>query len=386
LHEIDVIMKKKFKKLNDYKIKELLNSPDLNQFSNELPYFLDRLGQGKLFFNHDKTKEIQEMAPMFFGKSLVIYSNEMVQNYVTQYNEFKSLVSEEYPDLFQIEENYIVQNIFTKKHMAHPMEYVNKSVLFYGDSTGSALMSRIGEVGKDLLEINSRAELSSSCDQEALKLLRESLEFPKKQDTKILDHLQSFIKKAEKYPSKERFSENIDQIRILNSLKSSSLESFKKNPVEIVRNFLTGIQDAQSHIEYFCKHIHRLVHIKKYGNQKYEDEYYRYNSKMFDEEKFRDMCKSKLNDYPDLKNFLRRYCITFKDLRKIRAHQVTGDTKILSGGFIWIPNIENEKGKYIDYREKREKMITYGVFINKISLYSQSPYDESEDVFIILER
>lgn len=379
-------MKKKFKKLNDYEISEFLNSPDFKQFSNELPYFLDRLGQGKLFFNQDKTKNLQEMAPMIFGKSLVIYRNEMVQNYVTQYNEFKSIVSEEYPDLIQIEENYILQNIFTKKNMAHPMNFVNKSILFYGDPTGFALMSRIWEIGKDLLEINSRAEVSNSYHPDGLKLLRESLEFPKKQDPKIFDHLQSFINNVEKYPSKEQFNEKINQFRILNSLKSSSLESFKENPVEIVRNFLTGIQDTQSHIEYFCRYVHRLVHIKKYGDQKYEEEYYRYNSKMFNEEEFRDMCKSELNDYPDLKKFLRRYCIIFKDLRNIRAHQVTGDTKILPGGFIWIPNIGNEKGKYIDYREKREKMITYGVFINKIGLYSQSPYDESEDVFIILER
>ena len=97
------------------------------------------------------------------------------------------------------------------------------------------------------------------------------------------------------------------------------------------------------------------------------------------------MCKTELNDFPELQNFLRKYCNTFKKLRNIRAHQIAGEVKILPGGFIYIPDIGNEKGKYIDYREKREKMINYGVFINKINLHPHSPYDELEDIFVSLE-
>jgi len=265
------------------------------------------------------------------------------------------------------------------------MENVKKSVLFYNESTGSELMSRVGQLGRDMLEINSRAENSRLSNSEETRLLKASLEFLKKRDSGILDLLQKSITNVENYPDKEIFSENVNQMRFLNQLQTSSLERLKNNPVERVKIFLTGIQDTQSHIEYFCRVFHRLVHIKKYGNQEYGKEYYHYKSKQFDEDKFRDMCKTELNDFPELQNFLRKYCITFKILRNIRAHQVAGEVKILPGGFIYIPDIENEKGKYIDYREKREKMINYGVFINKIKLHPHNPYDESEDVFVSLD-
>lgn len=375
-------MKKRFRDINDNKIRELANSPDLKLFLGGIPYFIEQLRQGKLFFNQDKIKQFQEIATKFLGKSIVFYRNEMVQAYVTQYNEFNSLVSKDYPNLFQIEKEFTQQNIFTKKDMAHPMENVKKAVLFYNESTGSELMSRVGQHGRDLLEINSRAENSRLSDSEGTSLLKASLEFLKKRDSGILDLMQNFIKNAENYPDKEIFSENIDQMRFLNQLKTSSLERLKNNPVESVRIFLTGIQDTQSHIEYFCRYFHRLVHIKKYGNREYGKEYYHCNSKKFDEKKFREMCKTELNDFPELRNFLRRYCITFIKLRNIRAHQVAGEVKILPGGFIVIPAIGNEKGKCIDYREKLEKMINYGVFINKIKLHPYSPYDESEDVFV----
>lgn len=378
-------MKKRFRDVNDNKIRELANSPYLKLFIDGIHYFIEQFSQGKLFFNQDKIKQFQEIATIFLGKSIIFYRNEMVQVYVTQYNEFNSLVSKDYPNLFQIEKDFTQQNIFTKKDMAHPMENVKKAVLFYNESTGSELMNRVGQLGRGMLEINSRAENSRLSDSEETNLLKASLEFLKKGDSDILDLLQNSIKNVENYPDKEIFSEKINHLQILNQLKISTLDRLKKVPAESIRKFLIGIQDTQSHIEYFCRYFHRLVHIKKFGNQKYGREYYRYNSKQFDEEKFHKMCKTELNDFPKLQNFLRRYCITFKELRNIRAHRVPGEVKILRGGFIVIPAIGNEKRKYIDYREKCEKMINYGVFINKIKLHPHSPYDESEDVFVSLE-
>ena len=89
-----------------------------------------------------------------------------------------------------------------------------------------------------------------------------------------------------------------------------------------------------------------------------------------------------MNDFPELQKFLRRYCITFKRVRNIRAHQIPDDVNITPGGFISFQVIGEKKRREIDYREKREKMIVYGVFINKIKLHLQSPYNESEDVFV----
>ncbi|MFX0037502.1 MAG: hypothetical protein ACFE9I_17905 [Candidatus Hermodarchaeota archaeon] len=370
-------MKKTLRDINNNKVRDLANSLDLN-------YFVEQLLRGKIFFNQDKIKQFQEILTIFFGKSIVFYRNEIVQACVTQYNEFNSLVSEDYPNLFKTEKEFAQQNVFTKKKMAHPMENVKKTVLFYGESTGFELMSRLGQVGKDLLEISSRAENFKLSDSEGMSLLKASLEFTKRRDDGIFDLLQNFIKNIENYPYKEKFSENIDQIRFLNQLKTSSLIRSKKNPVESIKNFLIGIQDTQSHIEYFCRYFHRLVHIKNYGNKKYGGEYYNYNSNQFDEQKFRVMCKTELNDFPELQKFLRSYCRTFSKLRNIRAHQVAAEAKIFPEGFILIPVIENEKGKFIDYKEKREKMINYGVFINKIKLHPYSPYDESEDLFVCL--
>lgn len=377
-------MKKRFKELNDDEIGEFINSPDSNMFIDGILYFIEQLIQGKVFFNQEKIKHFKEIAPIFFGESMVFYRNKLVQIYVSQYKEFISWVSEDYPDLYQIEKEFTQKNIFTKKDMGHPMENVKKCVLFYNESTGSELMAVIGQLGRDLLENIARTKNSMLSDSDPVNLLKSSFEFLKKKDNGIFDKLPTFIKTVENYRDKEYFSENVNQIRILNQLKTSSLEKSKLNPLEIVRNFLTGIQDTQSHIEYFCRYVHRLVHIKKHGDRKYRGEYYHHNSKKFDENKFRDMCNTEMNNFPELKNFLRRYCVTFKDLRNIRAHQVAGEVEIFPSGYISIPNIGKEKRKNIDYREKREKIINYGVFINKIKLHPQNPYEESEDVFVSL--
>ncbi|KKN67842.1 hypothetical protein LCGC14_0457220 [marine sediment metagenome] len=378
-------MNKRFRDINNNKIKELANSQDLFLFLDGVHYFIKQYSQGKVFFNQDKIKRFQEIAANFLGKSITFYHNEMVQTYVAQYNDFNLILSKNFPDLFQKEIEVSQQNIFNKKEMAHPMENVKKTVLFYNESTGSELMSRAGQLGRDLLEIGSRAENSRVSDTEETNILEASVQFLKKKDTSILDLLQSLIKNVENYPDKEIFSENINHMGLLIQLKNSSLERLENNPVEYVNKFLTGISDTQSHIEYFCSYFHRLVHIKKYGNREYGEEYYDFRSKQFNEKKFFDMCKTELNDFPDLQNFFKRYCNTFKKLRNIRSHQVAGEVKVFHNGFISIPNINNKKGKRFDYREKREKMITYGVFINKIKLHTYSPYNESEDIFVTLE-
>ena len=201
---------------------------------------------------------------------------------------------------------------------------------------------------------------------------------------KTLDTLQSTINKNECYPDKEEFNQLLDQLRTLQTFLNRTVIRYKKKPTENIKDFIVGIQDSQSHIEYFCKYFHRLIHIKKYGNQEYDKFYYQYFSKKFDDELFRDMCQTELNDFPDLQCYLRRLCITFKELRNIRAHQAAGKAKILSGGYIWIPKIGKEAGKRIDYKEKREKIITYGLFVNKIKLHQTSPYVIDEDVFVSL--
>ena len=176
----------------------------------------------------------------------------------------------------------------------------------------------------------------------------------------------------------------MDQLRSLQPILNQTIIRYNKNPTENIKDFIVGIQDTQSHIEYFCKYFHRLAHIEKYGNQEYDNFYYKYFSNKFDDGLFRDMCQSELNDFPDLQSYLRRLCITFKELRNIRAHQAAGKAKILSGGYIWIPKIGKEAGKRIEYKDKREKIITYGLFVNKINLHLTSPYVFDEDVFVSL--
>ena len=53
-------MKKRFRDINDNKIRELANSPDLKLFLDGIPYFIEQLIQGKLFLNQDKIKQFQE--------------------------------------------------------------------------------------------------------------------------------------------------------------------------------------------------------------------------------------------------------------------------------------------------------------------------------------
>ena len=62
-------------------------------------------------------------------------------------------------------------------------------------------MSIVGQLGMDLLEINSRAENTRLSDSEGTSLIKASLEFLKKRDNGILDLLQNVIKNVENYQS-----------------------------------------------------------------------------------------------------------------------------------------------------------------------------------------
>lgn len=54
-------MKKEFREINDNKTKELMNSPDLKLFNDEIQYIIEQYLQGKLFFNQDKIEHFISM-------------------------------------------------------------------------------------------------------------------------------------------------------------------------------------------------------------------------------------------------------------------------------------------------------------------------------------
>ncbi len=363
------------------------NNEELSKFNGSLAtertqeginYFIEQILQGKLFFNFEKIKDLLEL----FGNSVVIIKNERIPVYVSQYIKFISQVMRDYPNLYQEELDFARQICFDNQKMPHPMQQAKKCLLIYNQPIGMDLMGRIGNLGKELFDINSTAGNLEISDLDANNLLKEANKFVETHDSKNLDSIQNLMKKQKDYPDIERFTENVNQIRILNQFKNASLEKSKAGPVEDVKIFLSGIQDTQSHIEYFCSFFHRLVHIKNWGNREYDDEYYRYNSKKFKKSSFLDMCERELNIFPELQKFLKDYCTTFKIPRNLRAHQDFGEARISPAGIITIIDKNTGEIREIDYNEKREKLISYGVFINKIKLYSNSPFDESEDVFI----
>ena len=372
-------MKKFFTDLNDEELIEFVQSSENKKFMEGTQYFIKQTLEGKLFFDLRKIRHFVDN----LGKATEVIKNEIVSLYVTQYNEFISSISHAYPNLYKDELKFARQNIFNSITMAHPMEFVKKCVLFYGESSGSGLMERIGILGMEINKFVPQLENSEISESEALTLLRNAGKFLKTGKGSTPDDIQDFIQKQENYRSKEDFIKIMGKIKDLNELKNYTLNKTKENPTEVITNFLTGIQDTQSHIEYFCRFFHRLVHIKKYGNQDYGEEYYRRYRKKFEDDEFRDMCRDELEAYPELQRYLRKTCNTFKDLRNIRAHQVAGNSKFLNKDYIYIPNVNQEGGKCIDHKEKRNKIITYGVFINKIQLYtcllytSPSPRDRS---------
>ncbi|MBY8992712.1 MAG: hypothetical protein KGD58_18355 [Candidatus Lokiarchaeota archaeon] len=73
-------------------------------------------------------------------------------------------------------------------------------------------------------------------------------------------------------------------------------------------------------------------------------------------------------------------------MRNINAHQVPGEIYLSKDRKqLIIPKVGEEDTLRIHYEILCDKIITYGIFINKIGLHPKSHYDISEDTFGILQ-
>lgn len=357
-----------------------------NDFDDDLEYIISQVSQGRLLYDMKKLKSLNKIMPILFGNDLIFISNETVQILVDEYQEFTSLVSAEHSDLYEEETKFIRNHIFGEHKNDHPLNYIKYLFPIYSESMGHQLIFEIIQIYREIREINSTLEDSRVSFFPTIKfLVKFFVKYIGKDLIGCAYDLKFYLKNQKNIPRaiKIQINEKISHLITLMEIRNHYLKNTASNLTEFARHILTAINYTQSHIDYFFRYIHRLVHINLNGNTKYKGTYYRRFSKRFDTNEFKKMCTKHLNDYENLKIFLIDFCDTFSEFRHISAHQIPKKFVISSDKTSILFSIVNKKEKVkINHEEMYKKILTYGVFINKIQLHPSSPYDDEEDLFI----
>lgn len=374
-------MNKENYKLNIEDLKNLLETYDRKEIVNAINKLMDFSIQGKIFFDKNTVQNLKNFVmPLFFDIEEVDKPTP-----VSQYQKFISTIEEAQPVLFQEEKKHSQNEIFNTKKLDHPMKFVKYLFPAYDIE----LNKRIAKSNKELLDL-----CLDSGDSKDLDMVEFLGFFTKFRDSLInrnfkdnYDQLKILIDNQNFYSKEIRdvIFKKIDEIIHFVEEQELSRKQIIKNPTEFGRNVLRAINYTQSHIEYFCSYIHRLVHIKNQRNNTFEGRYYQHNSKKFWDDKFIKMCNRNLKDFKILQSFLRTCCNQLKELRNINAHQVAGEITISKDHkMLLIPTIGKKEPLKINHKEMCDFIISYGVFINKIKLHPKSPYEISEDTIGII--
>lgn len=374
-------MKKERPELNIEELLKLIEAYNQNNVNN----FLDLSIQGKKFFGKDTIENIKDFAmPFFFNIEEI---NKPIP--ITQYQEFISTIAKAQPDLFQKEREYmqnIILNIFD-----HPMKFVEYLFPVYSNNFNIRCAQKNKELLDICLNLDDSRDLSIPNKKmiDLLVFFKQIRDFLNKRNmTGAYSEFIIFISKHKLYSKKQKAKiiEKIDEITQIIEEHEIKIKEILKDPTEFGRNVLRAAHYTQSHIEYFCSYIHRLVHIKINGNRNYGNMYYRYNSTNFNINDFTGMCEKELTDFEALQSFLIQYSNILKELRNINAHQVAGYIKLSEDHEkLIIPVIGKKDALELNHAKLCEVIISYGIFINKIELHPKSPYDISEDTFGIMK-
>jgi len=375
-------MSKEKNKLNLEDLKNLLEKHDQIGTSKAIDKLLDFSLQGKMFFDKNTIQQLKGLAMPFFYN---IEENDQTIP-VSQYQKFNSKIEKAQPVLFQEEREYSQRIIFNIKNLDHPMKFVKYLFPVYSIE----LNKRIAKKNKELLDICLNSGDSRDLDiEDFLVFFNKFRDFLIKRNFKeSFNQLKTFLNNQNFYSKevKAKIIEKIDEIIYIVKEQELNRKQILNDPTEFGRNVLRAVHYTQSHIEYFCSYVHRLVHIKTQKDRIYEGKYYRYNSKKFWEDKFIKMCKNNLKDFKALQIFLTKCCNELKKLRNINAHQAAGEITISKDyKMLVVPAIGEEEPLKIKHQELCDFIISYGVFINKIKIHPKSPYEISEDTIGIIK-
>lgn len=377
-------------KRKDYLAEKILNllKPHFGENLEALQKTINQISKGKLI--HENQRFLQGVLKLFFEDDINIFTGNNIQNLVSQYHEFIKQVSLNEPDLYQQEKTFTQYNIFYK--LAYPMDIVKYLFPLYNNSTGFHLNTLIAKVGLELLDLISKSNARNVPEPEMLLFLSNFLSNFKKRLVsreldKEMDHLKNYLSTQHMFPrdSLNKMNEMLDQLITLYQAQRKILQEIKKNPTELGRDFLRAINYTQSHMEYFCRYIHRLFHLLKKHNMKYGDFYYKHYYWEFKKNNFIEACEQELSKYPDLKNYLKNIVTQLKELRNINAHQIPREFYIVpENNLMCFPVVGSNEYKCIEHENVADKIINYGFFINNIGLHPNNPYERSENLFLSL--
>jgi len=366
-------------------IKNLLGSK-LDDKLKVLENIIFQYSQGKLL--HVEELFQKGILKMFFGDNIKISDIHNYKNIRSQYETFVKKISSRHSNLYDRERKFTRNMIFYK--MAYPMDIAKYLYPLYNNSTGYELNIQIGKLGLELSQIIPKLNFSEASESDLLKFLTEFYKnfrdyFLSREFEKLVDYVKDFLNKYKTRPQKDldRMNLLLDKSKILIKKQNKLLEEISKDPTEFGRDFLRAINYIQSHMEYFCKYIRRLIHIGEENHDDYNNSYYNHYSTDFDRTKFKKTCENKLSHHPDLKNYLKELATQLNELRNINAHQIPRYFYLSPlKSELCFPVIGKETDRCVDHEKIADIIITYAIFINSIDLHPENPYEKSENRFL----
>lgn len=375
------------KDMND-RYEKMMNrlGPKLDDKFGVLKKIIFQLSQGKLF--HEEEIFQKGMVKMAFGNNIKISDHFNSKDIISQYESFVKEVSSKQPNLYKRERKFTRNMIFHK--MAYPMDIVKYLFPFYNNSNGYEVAAQLGKLYSEILKLIPELNNLEVSESEQVKFVIESLinfsEYVLSGEVdKLVVYVKNFINTHKTFPKKslDRMNELLDKLNFLIQKRNRILEEISKDPTEFGRDFLRAINYTQSHMEYFCKYVHRLIHIIENGNDDYKNSYYKHYSTDFKKKKFIKTCEDEICDYPAFKNYLKDLVTQLNELRNINAHQIPRKFYLSPlKSQLCFPVIGSETDKCVDHEKLADMIIKYAIFINSIDLHPENSYSKSEHVFL----
>jgi hypothetical protein len=377
-----------------FQFKKLLSLLNHNSDDHQklLNHIMTQFMEGSLF--HHFEKKNFGFLDFFFGNEIDVFNVQKVENLASEYNVYVEELSNEFPILYSEEKIFTQTQIFHK--LAFPIDIVKYLFPFYGDFTGFQINKMIAQSGLELLEKISKLNFKPYISLKFMKYFNDifmnfRIHLSAMDFDESLSKLKYLLLGRQEIPKdlKLILNSKINQLIALLKIKKRTLVAVYNNPTELGRNILRVINYIQSHMEYFCKYIRKLIHLKVEKNREYENLYYEEHGKKykdFDYDEFRNICELELKNYEGLKNYLKSIVTQMKKLRNINAHQIPCEFKIIpEKNKIIFPVIGNNEEELINYQYIKSKILKYTALISLIHLHPDDPNKSIENYFLSLE-
>jgi len=244
-------MNKKRINIDSDEVINLIDKINTEKLNTELNSLLDKVIQGKGFFDKKHLQNIIEyIIPILFNLEEITQPIPL-----SQYKKFISVVASLRPELFEKEMKYAQSEIFSK--MDHPLKFVQYLDLFY------KLKRKNAQKFKELLPLSfnfaenenlNLDNLPQKYIQEFLIFLEEIRDFIIKKDMKgFCNRFKLFFENQNFYSKEVKTAIILIIDEIIQNIEEqdNQIREILNDPTEFGRNILRVVNYTQSHIEFF---------------------------------------------------------------------------------------------------------------------------------------